>query len=129
VVAHRLHELLLALLPHPERAPKRQRQFLCLERRARCERRRRHLSRAIQGYTNIISSYYFFDLSLGYNTLDGPANEYLRNIGVQLVVQNIFDRQAAYGYRIATGGGNPCTCDIINSLQGRTISLIVTKEW
>jgi iron complex outermembrane receptor protein len=84
---------------------------------------------AIQGYTNIIPSYYFFDLSLGYNTLDGPANEYLRNIGVQLVVQNIFDRQAAYGYRIATGGGNPCTCDIINSLQGRTISLILTKEW
>ena len=28
-----------------------------------------------------------------------------------------------------TGGGNPCTCDILNSLQGRTISLILTKEW
>jgi outer membrane receptor protein involved in Fe transport len=84
---------------------------------------------AVSDYTNIIPSYYFFDLSLGYNTMDGPANEYLRNIGIQLVVQNITDRRSAYGYRIASGGGNPCTCDIVNSLQGRTISLIVTKEW
>jgi len=84
---------------------------------------------AIDDYTNIIPSYYFFDLSLGYNTMDNPANEYLRNIGIQLVIQNITDRRSAYGYRIASGGGNPCTCDIQNSIQGRTISLIVTKEW
>ena len=84
---------------------------------------------AIQGYTNILPSQYTFDLSLGYNTLDAPANEYLRNIGVQLVVQNIFDRQGSYGYRISTGGGNPCTCDITKNLGGRTISLILTKEW
>ena len=58
-----------------------------------------------------------------------PANEYLRNIGIQLVVQNITDRRSAYGYRISSGGGNPCTCDILSSIQGRTISLIVTKEW
>jgi hypothetical protein len=61
--------------------------------------------------------------------MDAPQNEYLRNIGVQLVVQNVTDRISAYAYRIATGGGNPCTCDIVNSIQGRTISLIVTKEW
>jgi hypothetical protein len=84
---------------------------------------------AIEGYTNTLPSQYTFDLSLGYNTLDGPANEYLRNIGVQIVVQNIFDRQGSYGYRISTGGGNPCTCDITKNLQGRTISLILTKEW
>ncbi len=84
---------------------------------------------AISDYTNIIPSYYTFDLSLGYNTMDGPANEYLRNIGIQLVVQNAFDRRSAYAYRISSGGGNPCTCDILSSIQGRTISLIVTKEW
>jgi hypothetical protein len=84
---------------------------------------------AIEGYTNVLPSYYSFDLSLGYNTQDGPANEYLRNIGVQLVVQNIMDRHGSYQYRISTGGGNPCTCEINKSLQGRTISLIVTKEW
>jgi len=84
---------------------------------------------AIQNYTNIIPSYYTFDLSLGYNTMDGPANEYLRNIGVQFVVQNVMDKRAAYGYRVSAGGGNPCTCDLLSSLQGRTFSLIVTKEW
>jgi iron complex outermembrane receptor protein len=84
---------------------------------------------AIQGYTNILPSQYTFDLSLGYNTMDAPANEYLRNIGVQLVVQNITNRHSSYGYRISTGGGNPCTCDITKNLQGRTISLIVTKQW
>ena len=83
----------------------------------------------IEGYTNIIPSYYTFDLSLGYNTMDAPANEYLRNIGVQLVVNNLFDRQAAYGYRIATGGGNPCTCDLQGSNAGRQISIIMTKAW
>ena len=84
---------------------------------------------AIQGYTNILPSYYTFDLSLGYNTMDAPANEYLRNIGVQLVVQNIMNRHGSYQYRISTGGGNPCTCDTGKSLQGRTISLILTKQW
>ena len=51
--------------------------------------------------------YYTFDLSLGYNTGDRPANEYLRNVSVQLVVQNITDKTAPYEYRITTGGGFP----------------------
>jgi iron complex outermembrane receptor protein len=84
---------------------------------------------AIQGYTNRLPAYTTFDLSLGYSTMDVPANEYLRNIGVQLVIQNVLDKNGQYQYRISTGGGNPCTCDIQKSLQGRTISLIVTKEW
>jgi outer membrane receptor protein involved in Fe transport len=83
----------------------------------------------VQDYTNIIPSYYSFDLSIGYNTLDMPANEYLRNIGVQLVIQNLMDQHAAYGYRISTGGGNPCTCDILKGNFGRMISVIVSKEW
>ena len=61
--------------------------------------------------------------------MDMPANEYLRNIGVQLIVQNVMDRHAAYGYRISTGGGNPCTCDLLTSNIGRQISIIVTKAW
>jgi len=84
---------------------------------------------SVQDYTNIIPSYYTFDLSLGYNTMDMPANEYLRNIGVQLVVNNVLDKHMAYGYRIATGGGNPCTCDLLGSNAGRQISIIVTKAW
>jgi outer membrane receptor protein involved in Fe transport len=84
---------------------------------------------AIDDYTNILPSYYTFDLSIGYNTMDASANEYLRNIGVQLVIQNIMDRHGSYGYWVGLGGGFPCACDRAKSLQGRTISLIVTKQW
>jgi hypothetical protein len=85
---------------------------------------------AIDGYTNILPSYYTFDVSIGYNTLDAPANGYLRNIGVQLVIQNVMDRDAPFGYWInSTANGNMCACDRSKGLQGRTVSLIVTKEW
>ena len=83
----------------------------------------------VTDYTNIQPSYYTFDLSLGYNTADRPANPYLRNVSVQLVVQNIMDKSSPYEYRITTGGGNPCACDIIKSLFGRVISLRLQKEF
>jgi hypothetical protein len=47
---------------------------------------------AISNYTNIIPSYYTFDLSLGYSTGDRPANEYLRSINIQVVAENITDK-------------------------------------
>ncbi len=83
----------------------------------------------ISNYTNIEPSFYTFDLSLGYNTMDRPANEYLRNIGVQVVIQNITDRLAPFEYRPSSSGGPPCTCDVLKSLTGRQISFIITKEW
>jgi hypothetical protein len=84
---------------------------------------------AIEGYNNLEPSYYTFDLSLGYDTGDSPANEYLRNVAVQLVVQNIMDKHPPFEYRISTGGGNPAAFDILKTDQGRTISVIVTKTW
>ncbi len=84
---------------------------------------------AISGYENIIPSFYTFDLSIGYATGDTPANPYLRNVGIQLVVQNIMDRHPPFQYRVSTGGGNPSAFDIIKSDQGRLISVIVTKDW
>jgi outer membrane receptor protein involved in Fe transport len=83
----------------------------------------------ITDYTNIMPSYHTFDLSIGYDTGDRPANEYLRNIAVNLVVQNITDRHASYQYRISTGGGNPCACDLLYSLYGRIISLRLQKTF
>ena len=83
----------------------------------------------LNNYTNILPSQYSFDLSLGYDTGDAPFNDYLKHIGIQLVVQNIMDRSPAMMYRISTGGGNPAAFDIQKSLQGRTISMIVTKTW
>jgi outer membrane receptor protein involved in Fe transport len=84
---------------------------------------------AIQDYSNLVPSYYTFDLSLGYNTMDLPANEYLRNIGVQLIVQNVFDTHANFQYKGAAIAGGPCTCDPLVSNVGRQISIIVTKQW
>jgi outer membrane receptor protein involved in Fe transport len=84
---------------------------------------------AIDDYTNLTPSYYTFDLSLGYNTLDMPANEYLRNVGVQLVVQNVFDKRANFLYKGAAIAGGPCTCDPLFSNIGRQISVILTKQW
>ena len=83
----------------------------------------------VTDYTNIQPSFYSFDLSLGYNTGDRPANPYLRNVSVQLVVQNIMDQDSPYQYRISTGGGNPCACDIIKGLFGRVVSLRLQKEF
>ena len=58
---------------------------------------------AIQDYTNVLPAYTTFDLSVGYSTMDVPANEYLRNIGVQIVIQNIMDKHGQYQYRISGG--------------------------
>ena len=83
----------------------------------------------IQGYTNLQPSYYTFDLSVGYNTMDTPANPYLRNIGIQVVIQNIMDKHSPFEYRISTGGGNPTAYDLLKSNIGRTTSIILTKQW
>jgi iron complex outermembrane receptor protein len=83
----------------------------------------------IQGYSNIEPSWYTFDLSFGYNTMDTPSNEYLRNIGLQVVINNIMDRRSPFEYRISTGGGNPVAMDILKNNQGRVISFILTKQW
>ncbi len=83
----------------------------------------------INNYTNIEPSYYTFDLSAGYDTGDDPANDYLKHIGIQLVVQNLMGRQPAFEYRVSSNGGNAAAFDVLKGLQGRTISLIVTKTW
>ena len=83
----------------------------------------------INNYTNLMPSYYTFDLSAGYDTGDDPANAYLKHIGIQLVVQNLLDTPPAFEYRISSNGGNSAAFDILKSLQGRTISVIITKTW
>ena len=83
----------------------------------------------ISNYNNIEPAYYTFDLSMGYDTGDDPANAYLKHVGIQLIVQNIMDKHPPFEYRIGTGGGNPAAFDITKSDQGRTVGLIVTKTW
>ena len=83
----------------------------------------------ISNYSNIEPPMYTFDLALGYDTGDDPANDYLKHVAVQLVVQNIFDKHAAFEYRTSTGGGNPAAYDITASDAGRMFSIILTKTW
>jgi outer membrane receptor protein involved in Fe transport len=82
---------------------------------------------AIEGYTNIEPSFYTFDLSLGYNTGDMPKNEYLRNIGVQVVIQNLLGRKPPYGYRVSSGGAS--AYDVSRNDLGRIVSVSLTKTW
>ena len=83
------------------------------------------------GYTNELPPFYSFDLTLGYDLGDQPANDYLKNISIQMIVQDIFNKHADYQYRTASQGGQPCTCDLLRGTYdyGRQISLIVTKTW
>jgi len=80
-------------------------------------------------YDNRLPPWYSFDLSFAYDTGDIPANSYLKNIGIQVVIQNIFDKHADFQYRTAAQGGQPCTCDILRPLYGRQVSLIISKTW
>jgi hypothetical protein len=84
---------------------------------------------AIQGYTDLEPSFYTFDLSLGYDTGDDPANDYLKYIGIQFVIQNIMGRRAPFEYRVSAGGGNPAAYDILKNDMGRAFNLILTKTW
>ncbi len=83
----------------------------------------------VTGYSNIQSPWTTFDLSLGYDTGDDPANDYLKHLGIQVVVSNILDKHPGFQYRIGTGGGNPAAMDILKPDNGRTISVILTKTW
>jgi hypothetical protein len=83
----------------------------------------------INNYNNETPSFYTFDLSIGYDTGDAPVNDYLKNIGIQFVVQNAFDRHPPFMYRISTGGGNPAAFDITRSDQGRLWTILLNKTW
>jgi hypothetical protein len=84
---------------------------------------------AINNYTNIEPAETTFDLSLGYDTGDEPANYFLKHVGIQLVVTNLLDKHPPFEYRTSTGGGNPAAFDILTGLQGRFFTLILTKTW
>ena len=53
----------------------------------------------------------------------------LESLGIQLTVENVLDKHAAYEYRIATGGGNPAAFDILKNIYGRVVGVRVTKTW
>ena len=84
---------------------------------------------AITNYTNIEPSFYTFDLSFGYNTGDLPANDYLKGINFQLVVQNLMGRHSPFEYGPTTASRNISAYDILRSNVGRVVGLTVVKTW
>jgi hypothetical protein len=84
---------------------------------------------ALSNYTSMEPPYYSFDLSFQYDTQDKPANDYLKHIQLQLVIQDLFDKHSPFEYRIATGGGNPAAFDITKSIFGRQFQIRIVKNW
>jgi len=80
-------------------------------------------------YSNLEPPWYSFDLSVGYDTGEDPANNYLKHIGLQLVIQDIFDKHSNFEYKATNAGGPPCTCNPTRPDFGRQVSFIVTKTW
>jgi hypothetical protein len=76
---------------------------------------------------NLVPAQYTFDVSLGYNTGNMFAFEYLRNINVFFTVNNVFDRNPPFGYG---GRQNPYAYvpTSINPL-GRVWRLGITKQF
>jgi len=83
----------------------------------------------ISNYSNIQPAWYTFDLSFGYDTGDTPANTYLKNVGVQLVVQNLMGKHPAFQYGPSNAGRSPAAFDILKPDLGRIFSVTLTKTW
>jgi iron complex outermembrane recepter protein len=82
-------------------------------------------------YSNISPNFVTADLALGYNTLDTPANEYLRNLNLQIVINNVADKHAPFTRVVQTQGANPNAFDSVYGRDaiGRFITFVVTKTW
>ena len=79
--------------------------------------------------TNYEPAWITFDLSIGYKTGERPANEYFRNLGFQLVFNNILDKKPSFAYQIAFSGGSPRAFDDHQDPMQRIVSFAVTKAW
>jgi iron complex outermembrane recepter protein len=79
-------------------------------------------------FPNITPAAVFFDLTVGYQTGETPANEYLRNIGIQFTINDIFDRTPPFHVG-ARGTGTLHAFDNSFSDLQRTFTIMLTKVW
>ena len=84
---------------------------------------------AISNYSNIEPSWYTIDLSLGYNTGDTPANDYLKNMTIQLVIQNLMGIHSPFEYGATFSGRNVAAYDVLKPDFGRIIGITLLKNW
>jgi len=70
------------------------------------------------------------DLAMSYDMGDQPENEYLRNISLQLVVNNGTNKRPPFAYKASTSGsGGSAFWGLVDSPIQRQISLTITKTW
>ena len=84
---------------------------------------------AISNYSSIEPSWYTFDLSFGYDTGDQPANTYLKNVTVQLTVQNLLDKHSSFEYGPSISTRNVAAYDLLKPNTGRVIGVTLLKSW
>ena len=79
-------------------------------------------------FPNFSPATVYFDLTFGYQTGEMPANEYLRNIGVQLTINDIFNKEPPFQVG-ARGSGSIRAFDNAFSDLQRTFTVTLTKVW
>jgi hypothetical protein len=79
-------------------------------------------------YPNMAPAVVWFDLSIGYQTGQMPANEWLRNVGIQLSILDLFDEQPPFQVGARGNGAIRAFNEGFSDLQ-RTFTLQLTKTW
>jgi iron complex outermembrane recepter protein len=79
-------------------------------------------------YPNFSPATVYFDLTFGYQTGERPANEYLRNLGVQLSINDLFNKQPPFQIGLRGSGSVRAFDNAFIDLQ-RTLTLTLTKVW
>ena len=79
-------------------------------------------------YPNMTPAVVLFDLSIGYQTGEMPASEWLRNIGVQLSINNVLDEPSPFMVGARGNGAIRAFNEGFSDLQ-RTFTLQLTKTW
>jgi hypothetical protein len=67
-------------------------------------------------------------LTVGYTTGERPANRYLRNIGLQLTINDIFDKAPPFIVGARGNGSIRAFDNAFIDLQ-RSFTLQITKTW
>lgn len=77
--------------------------------------------------TGFQPAYVTADFTVGYDTGDQPANEYLKNIGLQVTVNNVLNKKPPFAY--VPNASAPTAYNSNYDPMQRTVSLRVTKTW
>src|SRR6266550_1544557 len=79
-------------------------------------------------YPNMSPATVYFDLTVGYETGQTPGNSYLRNIGVQFTINDVFDKPPPFQVGARGNGSIRAFDNAFPDLQ-RTFTLTLTKTW